>query len=231
MSSPFRQEISESLRPFYDEICDLSKGMFAELERHGFLKKGLAELPRRNREILASIWNLSSRFGDSLNHLYPLFSPQNPCRQMQTEVVSAIGIKEEHLTSLWIQSMISHFLANVESVFRFTLIFFLSDRFFKHAKCMPKHMTLNSLLIELGKIYEPAKRFDTVFDKDIRNSLAHGSFWFEKREICLASDPHLKEIRRMHLEEFMKVVIRANVAAIAFIHVLHMEINKGTFRR
>jgi hypothetical protein len=91
-------------------------------------------------------------------------------------------------------------------------------------------MTVSRLLRELGDIYQPAEKFDEVFDMDIRNCLAHGSYWFENKEMHLASDPHLKNIRIMPLEDFMKAAMKTNVSAIAFVEALDSEMNKGTFR-
>lgn len=230
MGTLHRSQVAPPLQPFYDEIHGVCEGMFAELNNRGYLKRGLAVLTHDDRQKLANIWDLTRRFGEVLNYLYTLFSPRNPLREMQTKVLGAVGMTEDYLTSLWIQSMVSYFLTNVESVFRFTLAFLLNDKFFKDMNCKLEYATTTNLLRKLEGIYLPTKNFRKAFDIGMRTSFAHGSYWFENKELHMASDPHLRTVRSISLMNFMQIAMKANVGAMAFIDVLDNEINKGMFR-
>jgi hypothetical protein len=201
--------------------------MFAELDRRGYLRKGLQ---RQDRQKLLEIWRLSNRFGEALNYLNTLFSPTNPCRQIQTDTLEAVGMTQNHLTSLWMQSMISNFLVNIESVFRFTLVFFLNSQFFKDNHLRPKYATTNQLLTKIAETYSHVGYFREAFNLNLRDSFAHGSFWFSDNELHYTSDPHLTVVNHMSLADFMKTSMKTNVAAHAFIDVLDSEINEGMFR-
>jgi len=203
--------------------------MFLKLDNQNYLRKGRA-LSHDDRQMLAYIWNTTSFFAQALNYLTSLFAPKNPHRKTQVNNLGKFGMTEDHLTSLWCQSMIANFLANIESIFRFTLIFFLDEKFFRDVKCEAKFMTTNRLLKELKRIYPQAKDFDEAFDLNLRNSIAHGAFWFESDKWHLTSDPHFKNIKLLTLADLMMLAIKADVGAKAFIDALNNERKKGTFR-
>jgi hypothetical protein len=169
--------------------------------------------------------------GQTLNYLYTLFDPKNPSRQSKVIALNAASMTNDHLTSLWVQSMLVYFLTNIESIFRFTLVFFLDTKFFKNARSQPKYMTASRLLDNLRKIYPQAKVFDKAYNLKLRNSIAHGAFWFDSGELYFTSDPHLLPgtVQHLSLVDLMKDSMKANVGAMAFIAALDDEINKGTF--
>jgi len=222
-----RSQVSPPLMPLYDKIYRVSQGMFSDLNSRNYLRKGLSH---EDRQKLKYVWDMTNFFTKTLNYLYTLFDPKNPNRQVQVKGLGKMGMTKAHLTSLWGQSMVLNFLVGIESVFRFTLVFFLNTNFFKHAGCKPKHTTTSRLLKELGKIYPQAKGFDKAFSLKLRNSIAHGAFWFDSGKLYFTPDPHFKTIRHVTLVDLMKRSMEANVGAMAFIDALVEEINKGTFR-
>ena len=222
-----RFQIDKPLLPLYDEMMDLYRQLFKELDRRGYIRKGPSH---RDREKLSKIWDMSRDLGQTLNYMYSLFDPKDPHREDRMKKLNQLGLTDHHITYLCLQSMLSTFLVNVESVFRFSFLFFLNDRFFNERSYKKATMTVSSLLKELKKVYSPAAEIAGAFDQDIRNSLAHGSFWFENGKWCITTDAHMKRVKCFELLEVMKKFKRANTAAMAFTDVLLEEINKGTFR-
>lgn len=219
-----RNEIEPPLVPLYDEMTKLFDKLFDELNNMDFLRKG-PRLSHHDRAILVKIWQMTRNFGQALNFIFRLFEPNKGV--ILSDAFAQLGFTKDYQVSFWAQSMLCNFLINVESVFRFTMIFFLNDKFL-HGRLM----TLSSLINKLEKVYPPVAKLNQTFNIELRNSLAHGGFWLEPGTWCITTDPHLglASIKRLNLVELFKIVKSANVATMAFQDVLNKKIRAGVFR-
>jgi len=219
-----RDEIELPLVSFYDEMTKLFNKLFDELDNKNFLRKGL-KLSYHDREMLVKIWQMTRNFGQALNFMWSLFEPMKG--EKLSDYFAQLGFTKDYQVSLWAQSLLCNFLINVESVFRFSMVFFLDNKFLRGRK-----MTLFKLICELEKVYPPATRLNEAFDRELRNSLAHGGFWLEPERWYVTTDPHLDpaSIKCLDIVELWKIVKKANVAAIAFQDVLNKKIRAGIFK-
>ncbi|MDH5770208.1 MAG: hypothetical protein OEZ25_02825 [Candidatus Bathyarchaeota archaeon] len=222
-----RSQIDKPLLPLHKEMVGLFRQLFKKLDEKGYIRRGLSH---GDREKLFKIMLMTGDFGQTFNYMWKLFDPQNPNREYLWKKLDQIGLTDHHRAYLWIQTMLSNYLVNVEAIFRFTFLFFLNECFFTERGYKKSDMTVSSLLKALKKLYPPVQNLDKAFDTDLRNSLAHGSFWFENGRWCITSDPHFKKVICLELLEVMMKFKKANIVAMAFTDVLFEEINKGTFR-
>jgi len=176
------------------------------------------------------MWRLSRGFGESLNFLSSLFDPNDADKQCLVKVLDKFGMNDDCRKSLRIQSLLSNYLINIELIFRFTFQFFIKNDFFADRSIEKSSVELGSLSRALKKFHTPARVFDEAFDKDTRNSLAHGSFWLDNEEWYMTSDPHFRRVKCLEWEEFVNTFKKANCGAIAFVDALQKLIDEGFFR-
>jgi hypothetical protein len=107
------------------------------------------------------------------------------------------------------------------------LIFFLEE------ECgIKKNMTLGQLLIAIKSI---DKRIGTELASilprpELRNCLAHGTFWFEEGgKVYLANNSYLEDLEIIQLSDFMIETKKANIVAIALVKTLVKKINENYF--
>lgn len=106
------------------------------------------------------------------------------------------------------------------------MLFFLEEE-----NGIRRDKTLTQLLKAIVKISPSAGgKIKKLIDTDLRNSLAHGTFWFKRDKVFLAKNSYLQEIREMSLADFMKESKRVNVIAQAFVYTLDKKIRQGFFK-
>ncbi|MGA2682977.1 MAG: hypothetical protein ABSF44_14400 [Candidatus Bathyarchaeia archaeon] len=68
-------------------------------------------------------------------------------------------------------------------------------------------------------------------DVNLRNSIAHGTFWFESDMVFLAENSYLAdaEVEKLPLIDFWKRIRRINVISNAFIETLAKKAEEGYF--
>ena len=118
-------------------------------------------------------------------------------------------------------------LIDYESVFKTSLLFFLEEE-----NEIRRDMTLTQLLRAIIKISPKAgKKLRKLIDTNLRNSLAHGTFWFNSGgKVFLAKNSYLQEVTEISLVDFMKESKRINIIAHAFANTLGEKIKEGFFK-
>ena len=74
------------------------------------------------------------------------------------------------------------------------------------------------------------ERLEGIVDKNLRNAIAHGTFWFEKGKVFLAKNSYLEEVKEIPLHEFWIAVKKQNIVALAFVYVLIKRSKEDYFK-
>ena len=113
---------------------------------------------------------------------------------------------------------------NFESVFKTSLLFFLKEDAGFH-----RRMTLGHMINNLKQVSSFGNQVESIIDFELRNSLAHGTFWFGAKTVFLAENSYLENVQAVPLVDFLIRVKDQNIAAHAFITALNNKIKQGYF--
>jgi len=207
-------------KQIWDEACDLFEDLLNELNSKNLLRKGTL---RMDRERLMLIWENSRNYGMAYDEMLKKFGSEKTV----LEFASKSGLTTQTLTYVFLAQLIGTALISFESVFKTSLLFFLEEE-----NGISRTMTLGRLLRQIKCISASiGDRLIKMIDTDIRNSLAHGTFWFkEGGRVFLATNSYLDEVKEMPLHQFWIEIKKINVISIAFTHILHEKIMAGYFR-
>ena len=212
LSDPELKEFEEA-KAIFTELMD-------NLHSKDKLRKGIG---RYEREKLAKMWALSRQIGIALNKTMNIFDPE---KLQKFEIANReFNLTAQNLTDSLINQMIGFFLYNIEVVLKFSLLFFI-----KKDPPFRTKMTIGELIraveIECPTI---APDFKELIDVDIRNALAHGSFWFERPNICFTRDLEFSSTTGIPFHEFWIRTKKQNIRAHALTEVLYEKINQNYF--
>lgn len=127
------------------------------------------------------------------------------------------GLTPQTAFYLFMSQLIAVGLTAYESVFKTSLLFFIDT--FKQNN-MTKTITLNPLLDRIEQISPKAEAgLKKMINPQIRNSLAHGTFWFDYQTIYLATNSHLEKVDEMNIRDFWMEIFM-NIIAHALIDVI-----------
>jgi hypothetical protein len=105
------------------------------------------------------------------------------------------------------------------------LLFFLEED-----NGVRRKSTLTELLTKIEKICPTSGlKLKKLIDTDLRNSLAHGTFWIENKTMVLADTSYLENVKKLSLSEFVIESKKVNVIAHVLISVLIKKIGEGFF--
>jgi hypothetical protein len=196
----------------YDELLD-------ELKSKNMIR--FMTLPM-DRKRLSGIWTNSSEIGKAYNDLLKIFSSTKTAKEFSEKS----GLSETTVVQIFLTNLVGLTLIQYESVFKASLLFFLEED-----NGIRRKSTLTELLNKIEKIC-PATglKLKNLIDTDLRNSLAHGTFWIEDKTIVLADTSYLENTEKLSLTEFMIESKKVNVIAHALIYTLTKKINEGFFK-
>jgi hypothetical protein len=212
--------LSDAEKPIWDEAHALFEKMLDDFHAKNLLRKGTISVDRTR---LRQIWENSMNFGIAFNDMTRKFSN----RESALAFIRGADLTETSATYIFLSQLIGTALISFESVFRTSLLFFLEEE-----EGITKAMALGQLLRQI-EIISPkiGACLREMVDTKIRNSLAHGTFWFKKGgKVCLATNSYLEEVEEMPLSEFWIEIKKMNIIAIAFIEVLRKKIHANYFR-
>jgi hypothetical protein len=193
--------------------------MLDDFNSKNLLRKGII---RVDRERLKKIWENSMNFGNALNEMIEKFKN----RESTLGFIKDASLTPTSATYVFLSQLLGTALINLESVFKTSLLFFMEEE-----EGIKKTMTLGQLLRQIEIISpEIGASLREIVDTKIRNPLAHGTFWFEKGRICLATNSYLEEYEQMPLYKFWIEIKKLNIIAIALTEVLGKKIDAGYFR-
>ena len=210
-----RKEFADAKQVF-EELLD-------DLNAKRLLRKGT---PHSQRERLSKMWAQSRQFGQAFNANFKIFDSRDHVKAFAAKNKND-GINEEVLTGSFLNQTIGLFLYDIETVLKTSLIFFLEEK-----QGLKKRMELGNLLTAIKHISPKIwPRFVLLIDLELRNALAHGSFWFEAGgEAYLARNSHLEKPKNIKFHEFLIRVKKTNIIAHAFIETLMEKVKQGYFK-
>lgn len=214
-----RNGLTDIEKRTWDKACTLFKDMLDDFNSKNLLRKGTLQMDRKR---LALIWANSRNYGKAFNEFHKKFETE----QTVEELVSNSGLTGQTLTHLFISQMIGTILVYYESVFKTSLLFFLEEE-----RGIRKNMTLGQLLGVIEDLSPSiGARLKAMIDTKLRNSLAHGTFWFKEGKVFLAANSYLEDVEEMKLHELWIQFKELTIIAIAFTEILHQKILEGYFR-
>jgi hypothetical protein len=210
---------AKAAKKLWDEVIPIFEALLDDLKSKNMIRLTI----KMDREKLALIWKNSAEFGKAHNEFVKNIYPE----KLGKEFSKKSGLTEETIAFIYLTQLISHTLIQYESVFRTSLLFFLEED-----NGIRRDMTLTRLLKAIVRISPSAGgKVKKLIDTDLRNSLAHGTFWFKRGgKVSFAKNSYLQEIREMSLANFMKESIKVNVIAHAFVYTLHKKMTEGFFK-
>ena len=211
-------------RSLFQESCGLFEEILDGLNAKGLLRKTMIKM---DVDRLAKIWENSRLFGLSFNKMVDKFKPPEVAE-------SAKKSKEEQfaLGYSFYSQLVGTALYYFEAVLKTSFVFVLEEYTDKNNKVrIRKKMTLGELLFDLKQMFPiEGKKLDDLLDVNLRNSIAHGTFWFEGDRVFLAQNSHLDEVEQLSLSQFWIRLRRINIISHAFIEILLKKAEKGYFK-
>jgi len=206
-------------KKLWDEAITIYDELLDELKSKNMIR--LITLPM-DRIRLRAIWINSDEIGKAYNDLLKIFTSAKTAKEFSEKS----GLSETTVVHTFLTNLVGLTLIQYESVFKTSLLFFLEED-----NGIRRKSTLTELLNKIEKICPTAGlKLKNLIDTDLRNSLAHGTFWIENKTIVLADTSYLENTKRLSLTEFMKESKRVNVIAHALVYVLGKKINEGFFK-
>jgi hypothetical protein len=134
----------------------------------------------------------SRNHGEALNEFIKLFdSPKDIAINKSPN----IGISEHGITYALVSLLWGSLIINMETILKTSLLFFL-----KEEQGLNKSMTLGQLIKTIKDISpNVGQRLDNIIERKLRNTIAHGSFWFESGKVFLSENSHLNKVKEMPL--------------------------------
>lgn len=219
----YRNELTDTEKRLWDEAATLFEEMLDDFHSKNLLRKGIIQVDRKR---LALVWKNSRNFGMALNEMVEKIRSKEKAEDFARKCAHA-GLTKHTLGFLFLSQMIGTFLIDVESVFRTSLIFFLEEE-----SGIKKDMTLGQLLWTIKKISPSiGARLEKLVDTELRNCLAHGTFWFRLGgKVFLATNSYLEEVNEISLTQLMIEAKKMNIIAHAFVHTLMRKVRRGYFK-
>jgi hypothetical protein len=211
--------IAKQEKKLWDQAIILYDELLDELKSKNMIR--FMTLPMdRNR--LSAIWTNSSEIGKAHNALLKIFTSIKTAKEFSEKS----GLSETTVVQIFLTNLVGLTLIQYESVFKTSLLFFLEED-----NGVRRKSTLTELLNKIEKICPTTGlKLKKLIDTDLRNSLAHGTFWVENKTIVLADTSYLQNIKKLSLTEFMIESKKVNVIAHALIYTLIKKINEGFFK-
>lgn len=221
MSDPIRMTSRE--RKEYAHAKQVFKELLDDFNARGLLRKGI---PQEQRKRLAKMWSLSRQFGWAFNAIFNILGNLERTKSFSARNKDE-GIDEQVLTYSFVNQAIGFFLYEIETVFKNSLIFFLENK-----QGLRKRMEIGKLLKAIKRISPNiGSKLEPLIDLELRNSLAHGAFWFEAGgEVFITPNSHLEKPKNLKLYDFFIRVKKQNIVAQALIEALVGKAKQGYFR-
>lgn len=214
-----RKLASLEQRIFNDNLVLFEK-LIDDLASRKLLRKGI---PRDERKKLAALWRNSRLMGEAFNVIFSLFDSQKAIDSFVRKNAKE-GITHGVLTYTFATQLFGIAILNFETVFKTSLLFFL-----KEDAGFNRRMTLGTMMKKLKAVSPLGQQVESAIDFKLRNSLAHGTFWFGKGTVFLAENSYLENVQSITLADFMIKIKTQNIVAHAFIEALLNKKKQGYF--
>lgn len=208
MLEPSRSKIPQGKKDIevYEKGKEASINFINELNKKGFLKKYIT--PEEDALIKKVLDRINSE-GQSLAKLERLITSKN--FNDFTNSVSHFGISVQDIMNYY-SGLLTHQILDIFELFKKYLMTTLDKSVLSLTGNEPLGRLL-WILEQKGINHE----FDQFMDKDIRNSLGHGWYWFENNIFNYVIDPQLKRTKTKTLGELFIEMRRASLLTASFI--------------
>jgi len=209
-------------KKIFDESVKLFEELLDDFKSKDLLRKGI---PHSDREKLVAILKNSRHNGNAFNVVFSIFESKEKIESI-IKKCSEEGITDNVLTYTFLSQLFGVAMLNFESVFKTSLLFFLKEESGFYRK-----MTLGRLIGNIKKVSTLGQQIEDKIDYELRNSLAHGTFWFGgEGKVFLAENSYLEGVQEIPLHKFFVRVKDQNIVAHAFIQALIGKTEQGYFR-
>ena len=213
-----RRTLTTKEQELFNESLTLFENLLDDLKSKNLLRKGIS---KSDREKLAAIWRNSRLVANAFNVIFDIFNSKEKVNSFVSKNAKE-GITHEVLTFTFALQLFGVGLLNFESVFKTSLLFFLEED-----AGFNRRMTLGQMLNALKGVSTFGTHVESKIDFKLRNSLAHGTFWFGKATVFLAENSYLEKVQPIPFVDFMIRIKKLNIVAHAFIEAL---LNKKVLR-
>jgi hypothetical protein len=216
----YRDSLGKGEKSVWDEACVLFNELLDFLHSQDMLRKTTIPMDRQR---LMLIWENSRNYGIAFNAMVKKFENEKSI----LEFTSKADLTQHEATYIFISQLVGIALINIESVFKTSLLFFLEEK-----NGITRNMTLGRLLRTIEDMSSSlGQRLKAIVDTEIRNSLAHGTFWFGNGgKVFLATNSYLEDVKEMPLHKFWMEIKNMNTISLAFTEVLAAKIDAGYFK-
>jgi len=208
-------------KKIFDESVKLFEELLDDFKSKDLLRKGI---PHSDREKLVAILKNSRQIGNAFNVVFSIFDSKEKIDSV-IEKCTEEGITDNVLTYTFLSQLFGVAMLNFESVFKTSLLFFLKEKSGFH-----RRMTLGQLIKNIKKVSTLGQKIEDKIDYELRNSLAHGTFWFGEGKVFLVENSYLEGVQEIPLHKFFVRVKDQNIVAHAFIQALIGKTEQGYFR-
>lgn len=217
----YKGPLTSTEKKFWNELTGLFNQLLDDLNLKGLLRRGT---PHEDRVRLSHIWRNSGQFAQTYNKFLSLFSSEEHFKSILKQC-EPVGLTVEMLTQLYLAELVVLMLLDLE-LFKTSLLFFLEEK-----NNIRKNITLGQLLETISSLSPAGAKIRQKIDTRLRNSIAHGLFWFERGgKVYVADNGYLENIRQISLTELLIISKKHNILVHSFISVLREKINQGYFK-
>ncbi len=219
------KETPHALSPPWEALHSFFEKMLDEFHSQNLLRRNISET---ERERLNQVWENSRNYETALGDLFSRFKSEGkqPSPEEIAKKCAEVGLAKDTLDYLFLSQLIGSVLLEFESMFKTSLLFFLEAK-----RGIGRKMTLGDLLNAIKRISPPiGKKLNELVDIDLRNNLAHGTFWFRKGTLFLAEDSYLRKVKEVALGKLFIELMSMSIAFDALVHALKQKEGQGYFR-
>lgn len=220
--------LTEEEQKIFRNSCSLFERILDGLKAKGLLRTKInpTEVQR-----MAKIYDNSRFISLAFNNALKNFKkPQ--------DIESAISSEKEPYVMSY--TLYSHFLGNIlydfEALIKTSLVFILKEYDNKSTKKqsrihLHKKMALGTLISNIKKLLPvEGQELDDSLDVKLRNSIAHGTFWFDGGKVFLSQNSYLDEVEPpININQFLWKIRQINLISHAFVETLVWKAEKGYF--
>ena len=213
-----REQASDVEGKIWDEAVVLFEQILSDFNSKNLLRKTIIPMDMAR---LVELWKNSRNYVVSVNEIIDKFKTKEA-----EKLRDDLGLSNTAVFYLFMSQLITVGLVAYETVFKTSLLFFIDDKQIG----VRKTVALGGLLDKIEK-FSPKAGADLkkMINLRVRNSLAHGTYWFNQQTIYLATNSYLEEITCMDIGDFWIELKNMNVISLALIDALDKKRSEGYF--
>ena len=208
------EALGEGEKEFWNKIEPIINELLEELKANGKIE---ISFTHDEKQQLDNVLDNLTQTGKSLNLLFGLFKDAENGKRFN-DVTSEFGFEESNWINLLIETIVFHSILNTES-FKLILLCHLKDVDLKVSRF---NLTMTKFAPVAWSKLKP------YVYSNFRNSLAHGTWALEKKQVVLYEDAELIAYEKLDLADLFIKTKDQNVLFICLVNVL-AEKNMANF--